>query len=124
MSRCLLLSAALLVAATAAPAQQQSRAHMEACVEWTVANGRIGTRNSCSKPITVLFMAHGDTRTVPGDVPPGGWFDSGATFASAPDGFMFTVCPVGYLPSVRFSPENKAPIVESLYNCLPGRPNA
>ena len=36
---------------------------------------------------------------------------------------MFTACPAGYAPSVRFSLENKTAIVESLYNCL-GRPQA
>jgi hypothetical protein len=37
---------------------------------------------------------------------------------------MFTACPVGFIPSVRFAIENKTPIRESLYNCQPGRPDA
>ncbi len=36
---------------------------------------------------------------------------------------MFTVCPVGYWPSLRFAVENAEPISVSLYNCLPpGKP--
>jgi hypothetical protein len=52
----------------------------------------------------------------------GGWFDSGFV-DGAIEGFLFTVCPVGYVPSVPFSMKDKTPILESLYNCLPaGRP--
>ena len=35
---------------------------------------------------------------------------------------MFTACPVGYAPNVRFAAENKAAILDSLYNCLSARP--
>ena len=39
-------------------------------------------------------------------------------------GFMFTACPVGFQPSVRFAVENKETIGVSLYNCVAGRPTS
>ena len=33
--------------------------------------------------------------------------------------WIITVCPIGYVPSVRFVRENVEPISVSLYNCLP-----
>ena len=51
-------------------------------------------------------MAFGDQRVVERDVPPGGWFGAGAE----PGAWMFTACPVGYAPSVRFAAENRTAI--------------
>lgn len=114
----------LLVAVVPATAQKSSKAHMEACTVWNYGDGdRVGTRNDCDRPVTIIFMAFSDQRIVEADVPAGGWFDSGVSAAAA-DGFIFTACPVGYMPSVRFAMENRVQIAESLYNCVPGRPNA
>jgi hypothetical protein len=124
MTRALALGLALLVAAGAARAQQDSLAHMEGCFVWGVAGGRVGARNECSRPITMKFMAFEDGRMVEADVPPGGWFDTGAPVGVPTGGYMFTSCPVGYTPSLRFSIENRTAISVSLYNCLPGRPNS
>ena len=38
-------------------------------------------------------------------------------------GWMFTACPAGYAPNIRFAVENKTAILNSLYNCLPARPD-
>ena len=119
----LLLCAAFLAAAVPAAAQKSSKAHMEACTVWSYGGDQVGTRNDCDRPVTIMFMAFSDQRVVEADVPAGGWFDSGVSAAAA-DGFIFTACPVGYMPSVRFSMENRVQIAESLYNCVPGRPNA
>ncbi len=122
MIRLLLLSLGLLTTANLAAAQTQSRAHMEACTQWKSEGGHIGTRNDCDRPVAIEFLADGGTQVVKADVPPGGWFDSGAV-DGAIDGFIFTVCPAGYAPSVPFSIKDKTPILESLYNCLSvGRP--
>jgi hypothetical protein len=121
MRRPLLLGSALLLAATAAAAQDQSRPHMEGCLVWN-SSGRIGARNECSRPITILFMAFADQRVIEAEVAGGGSFDTAARWGES-GGFMFTACPAGHAPSVRFSLENKTAIVESLYNCL-GRPQA
>ena len=111
--------------AMASVSAQQTKAHMEACTEWGYVDGQFGTHNSCSKPITILFMAFGDARVVARDVPPGGYLSSGTTEPDLANSWMFTACPLGYVPSVRFSTENATAILESLYNChLPGRPGA
>lgn len=122
MTRLLLLSFGLLTAADLAAAQTQSRAHMEACTQWKSEGGHIGTRNDCDRPVAIKFLAYGAAQVIEADVPPGGWFDS-SFVDGAIEGFLFTVCPVGYVPSVPFSMKDKTPILESLYNCLPtGRP--
>ncbi|MBN9490795.1 MAG: hypothetical protein J0H44_26465 [Alphaproteobacteria bacterium] len=124
MSRALLLSALSLMIASLAAAQSSTRAHMEACTEWKREGGHIGTRNDCNRPVAIKFMAYDGSHLLEADVPPGGWFDSGVVDGSI-EGYLFTVCPVGYIPSVRFSLENAAPIADSLYNCLPlNKPDA
>jgi hypothetical protein len=117
VSRAGLAAFALALLPLAPAAQQRPKAHMEACTEWNAGGAHIATRNDCNRPVTVMFMNYSDRHVVEGDVEPGGWFDSGARAPSA--GFMFTVCPVGYIPSVRFSLENRSTIEDSLYNCLP-----
>ena len=116
----LLLSLCLLVLAGGAAAQYPARAHMEGCLVWGVANGNLVVRNECSRAMTLMFMSFDDQHVVQSDVAPGAWFDSGRR----PAQFMFTACPVGFLPSVRFALENERPIRDSLYNCQPGRPDA
>jgi hypothetical protein len=119
MRRCLPLAAALVALASVTSAQEYI-GHMEGCFVWGTANGRLGARNECSRAITMKFMAFDDGHTVEADIPPGGWFDSGSPGGS----FMYTSCPVGWMPSLKFSIENKQAISVSLYNCLPGRPNS
>jgi hypothetical protein len=119
VSRAVVLASLLLAAMPAAA--KDSRAHMEACVRWEIVGGTVGTLNRCDTPVHILFMALDDPRVIEGEVRPGEWFD--ANIPAAPH-YMFTVCPVGYAPSVRFAPENAGPIIESLYNCLPNRPNS
>jgi hypothetical protein len=117
--RCYALSCALVMLGATTASAQQIKAHMEACTEWGRAGGEFGTRNSCNKPITILFMALGDQRVVEREVPPGAWFGPAADLSG---GWMFTACPVGYAPNVRFAAENKTAILDSLYNCLSARP--
>ena len=118
----LLLWLGLLLLAGSAAAQYPARAHMEGCLVWSVAKGNLVVRNECSRPMTMMFMSLDDQHVVQGEVAPGGWFDTGRVAGEAE--FMFTACPVGFIPSVRFAIENKTPIRESLYNCQPGRPDA
>ena len=123
IARGCLLSCALALLATTDAAAQQVKAHMEACTEWARSAGELGTRNSCDKPISILFMMLDDQRVVEREVPPGAWFGTGAA-NDLPGGWMFTACPVCYAPNVRFAAENKAAILDSLYNCLSARPGA
>jgi hypothetical protein len=118
MMRFLMLSLGLLWAAAPATAQTQSRAHMEACTQWKSEAGHIGTRNDCDRPVAIEFLADGAAQVIGADVPPGGWFDSGLADGTI-KGFLFTVCPVGHVPSMPLSKADKTPILESLYNCLP-----
>jgi hypothetical protein len=120
-ARCCLLACALAILAAPEVAAQQVKAHMEACTEWSHAGGAVGTRNSCDRTISIQFMAIADQHVVERDVAPGAWFDSGAV-SDLSGGWMFTACPVGYAPNIRFVVENKAAILDSLYNCLSARP--
>jgi hypothetical protein len=114
-------AALTVAAASAAPGAiaQSVRAHMEACTRWGHAGATFGTANSCDTPIVILFMTLGDQRVIEREVPPGAWFG-----APSDGGWMFTACPVGYAPSLRFAVENKDAILVSLYNCLAARPDA
>ena len=111
---------------TIAVAQQKiSRAHMEACVRWALVGDRYVTRNNCDTPVSILFMTLYDGHIVARDVTPGGRFESDPVDANKAREMMFTVCPVGYRPSLHFTLENAEPISVSLYNCLPpGKPTS
>jgi hypothetical protein len=100
---------------------QQSMAHMEACLEWGDVDGQFVAHNICNKPTTILFMTLVDGRIIEQEIAPGGRFETGAS-NPGPDAWMFTACPTGYVPSVRFSADNSDVILPSLYNCQRGRP--
>ena len=121
IARCPVLACAIALMAPSDAAAQQIKAHMEACTEWGHAGSGFGTRNSCDRPISILFMALGDRHVVEREVPPGAWFGVGAA-TDLSGGWMFTACPIGYAPNVRFTVENKTAILDSLYNCLAARP--
>jgi hypothetical protein len=118
----LALVPALLAMATAAGAQESTHAHMEGCLIWS-GSGAVGTRNECSRAITLQFMTFDDQQVVTVDLPPGGRFISDVQWGQG-GGFLFTACPAGYRPSVRFAVENKDVIGPSLYNCIGGRPSS
>ena len=117
-----LLACALVLLAASDAAAQPVKAHMEACTEWGRTGSAFGTRNSCDRPISILFMALADQHVVEREVAPGAWFESGAA-SDLSGGWMFTACPAGYAPNIRFAAENKTAILNSLYNCLPARPD-
>jgi hypothetical protein len=118
---CVVLCGAVVAFATASAVAQPVKAHMEACTRWGHAGAEFGTRNSCDGPVVILFMALGDGQVVEREVAPGAWFGAPADVSA---GWMFTACPVGYAPNLRFGLENKDAILDSLYNCLPARPGA
>jgi hypothetical protein len=125
MRRWLLTGALIAVPALATAQQKVSRAHMEACVRWVATAGQYLTLNSCDTAISIQFMTLYDGRVVERDVMPGNQFESGPLDPAKPTEMVFTVCPVGYRPSVRFARENAETISESLYNCLPlGKPGS
>jgi hypothetical protein len=118
----LALALAVLLAVAGAEAQEASHAHMEGCLIWS-GQGAIGVRNECSRPITFLFMNADDQQVISTELPPGGRFVSDVQWGQS-TGFLFTACPVGYRPNMRFALENKEPIGLSLYYCVAGEPSS
>jgi hypothetical protein len=118
----LALASTLLAMATTAGAQETTHAHMEGCLIWS-GSGAVGARNECSRPIALQFMTFDDQQVVTADLPPGGRFISDVQWGQS-GGFLFTACPAGYRPSVRFAAENKEAIGLSLYYCIGGRPSS
>jgi hypothetical protein len=119
MGRWLAIVVCLVLPGLTAAQQKISRAHMEACVRWTLSGDHYWTSNSCDRPVSILFMTLNDGHVTEKDVAPGGRFDSGPIDPAKPMEMMFTVCPVGYRPNLSFTVENAEPISVSLYNCLP-----
>ena len=111
----------LLIAAGTA-AQDLSAAHMEGCLIWN-RSGNVSVRNECSRPLALTFMDFDEQRVVAAEIAPGERFTTDAVWGQS-SGFMFTACPIGTRPSVRFALENKETIGVSLYNCLVGRPSS
>lgn len=95
---------------------------MEGCLIWS-GSGPVAVRNECSRPIALQFMTFDDQQTTTSDLPPGGRFVSDVQWGQS-GGFLFTACPIGYRPNVRFAVENKDIIGPSLYNCVSGRPTS
>jgi hypothetical protein len=116
------LPLALLLASSGAAAQEGLAAHMEGCLVWN-REGPVMVRNDCSRPVALLFMDFDEQQVVSADLPPGARFAAPSRWGQS-RGFMYTACPVGYRPSLRFALENKEPIGASLYNCVGGRPTS
>jgi hypothetical protein len=119
--RVLAAAFALLVSATPF-AQEAVAPHLEGCLIWNT-SGRVMARNECSRPMTIQFMTFGDQHVSTVELAAGGRAQFEAEWGR-PDGFMFTACPPNYVPSLRFSIENKEAISVSLYNCVNGGPNS
>jgi hypothetical protein len=114
--------ALLPLATVAAQAQERMIGHMEGCLVWN-REGNVSVRNECSRPLTLVFMDAGATQPQTADLAPGARFTADSVWGQSP-GFMFTACPLGFRPSVRFAPENRETISVSLYNCVEGRPTS
>ena len=120
--RRLLSTAVLLATAATAAAQEGSAAHMEGCLVWN-RQGGVSVRNDCSRPVALMFMSFDDQQVITAEVAPGGRFTADAVWGQS-GGFMFTACPPGTRPNLRFALENKEAIGASLYNCVIGRPSS
>jgi hypothetical protein len=117
------LLAVLLFLQDPAMAQEvTSRAHMEGCLKWQTTAEGYAAFNQCNDRIAVKFMMLQDRRVIEGEAAPHGRFVARTQLRGE---MIFTACPVGYEPSLRFSADNADQISVSLYNCLPqGRPNS
>ena len=117
-----LLPVLLLATTASAAAQEGSAAHMEGCLVWN-REGNVAVRNDCSRPLALMFMELDDQRVVTADIAPGARFTTDAVWGRS-GGFLFTACPPGTRPNLRFALENKQAIGASLYNCVIGRPSS
>ena len=125
MRRWLAVAALLALPALASAQQKESRAHMEACVRWALVGDRYVTVNRCDTPVSIQFMTLYDGHIVQKNVRPGGHFESDPLDPERAKEMMFSVCPLGYRPNLRFTVENAEPISVSLYNCVPpGKPTS
>jgi hypothetical protein len=115
----LLAAFVLILLPGVAAAQDAARAHMEACIRWEPADGEIQTVNLCNTPISIKVMGFDNQTIVQGDVPPGALFDSHVTLPQMAKGLMYTVCPAGYVPDIRFDFKNASQIMKSIYRCIP-----
>ena len=116
------LAAVLMLPGLPARAQQEDqRAHMEGCLKWQSVNDGYAAFNQCDSPIVVKFMMLADQRVIEGDAPPHGRFVARTSLRGK---LIFTACPSGYEPSLRFAAANAEAIAVSLYNCVAGRPNS
>lgn len=127
---CRRLTAAALIWACLFPAAMTATAqelmpHMETCLDWNHTEGQWGAVNNCKEPTTIQFMVLADGPMITRDVPPGSRFNSGAPEPIGVNAWMYTACPVGYSPSIRFAPDNADIIIPSHYHCVrQGRPGA
>jgi hypothetical protein len=104
---------------------QELLPHMESCLDWSHTDGQWGALNNCKGPTTIQFMVLADGPLITQDVPPGSRFNSGAPEPIGVNAWMYTACPVGYTPNIRFVPANADIIIPSHYHCVrQGRPDA
>jgi hypothetical protein len=104
----------------AAISSQTSVAHVEDCTEWRYRDDRYGAVNHCKNSTSIQFMLTKDLRVIEGEVKPGEFFNTRLTRNQVEGSqglWLFTACPVGYVPSVPFSLKNQDEILESRYNC-------
>lgn len=98
------------------------RPHMEQCTTWEYDDDNFGTENTCDKAVVIQFMVK-DQPAIERQLKPGETFRTGLS-RSQTIGWMFTTCPVGYVSSVPFLPEeddafiDPSPIKASLYSCV------
>lgn len=109
----------ILPARSAAIVPQTSVAHAEDCAVWGYRdNDHFGAVNKCKDPMRIQFMLTNDQRVIEREVKPGEFFDTGLTSNQVErTRWLFTACPVGYVPSVPFLLKHEDEIQASRYNC-------
>lgn len=97
---------------------QTSVAHVEDCTEWRYRDDRFGAVNNCKDSSSIQFMLTKDQRVIEREVKPGEFFDTRLTRNQVEGShWLFTACPVGYVPSVPFSLKYQDELQGSRYNC-------
>src|SRR5581483_4982221 len=102
-----------------APAQGDTRRHLEACTRWTSRNGDFGFTNECGEPVALLFIQLNGEHRFERVIQPNQRFDTGVREkALNASGWLYTVCPAGYAPSLPFTVENQIQISNGQYECV------
>ncbi len=102
---------------------QQTVPHRESCTKWGPVRGQygypyFGTVNSCSEPVTVQLLIPGFPEIIRRDLKPMEVFNTGFSLIEAPDIYVFTTCPAGYVSSVPLVPANSETLRRSQYTCV------
>lgn len=112
-----ILAKALFYVLCPGPAQEL-KPPIEQCTTWGFDSGQFGTENTCNKAVVIQFMAK-DQRPIERMLNPGEAFRTGLSHSQiGQEWWMFTTCPVGYVSSVPFLPENNDAIRTSRYSCV------
>ena len=112
-SAIMLLAKALFYGLSPDPISRGLKPHMENCIKWVRKNEKHGAMNICDKSVVINFNFNKIEQQV---VIPGKTFSKDSRLSQMP--WMFTACPVGYVSSVPFLPENEKEIRASSYSCV------
>jgi len=115
------MASALLAPLHAAtePGSGDTRVHLEACTKWTEQDGSFGFTNGCGEPVALLFIQLNGERWFDRVVNPDERFDIGVPEKIIKDTtWLFTACPAGYVPNLRFTVENQIQIAKGQYECV------
>ena len=94
--------------------KQHLQPHMEQCTTWDYDNDQFGTENTCDEAVVIQFLTK-DQPMIERQLNPGEAFRTGSQIDR---GFwMSTTCPVDYVSSIPFLPENRLEIGASRYSC-------
>jgi hypothetical protein len=95
--------------------------NLESCANWDDPGPGVvaSLANHCNRALTVLFMQVNTQTTRVGRLAPGERFDAGMSREQmTAAGYMSTVCPVGFSPSVPFTYAHRQVVFDSSYYCV------
>jgi hypothetical protein len=101
------------------PGSGDTRLHLEACTKWTERDGSLGFQNECGEPVALVFIQLNGEHRFDRLVKPGEHFDPGVGEKTIKaTGWLFTVCPAGFVPTLPFTAENQMLILRGQYECV------
>lgn len=113
----MLLEKALFYGACPGP-QLGLKPNVEHCTEWGYDRNEYVAKNTCDRPVVVRLQSAGE-QAIEGQVKPRQTFRTGLMRLQIEAGsWLYTVCPVGHVSSVPFSPEHAKTIRASHYSCV------
>ena len=118
-SAIMLLAKALFYGLCPDPTSQHLKPNLENCITWSHLGDKYGAKNICNKTVVIEFVSKFTDKPslkIEREVIPGNTFSTDSNLSRMP--WRFTVCPVGYVSSVPFLPENEEDIRDSRYSCV------